>query len=97
MMYPLSQEKNGRKLYDNKEISSDGIRVLIIPPYIEYKGNDNMGDEKTVPKNPQEDISGAKWVSKEDEDIYAMSAVSYYFAESLEKSINMPVGILTSA
>ena len=94
MMYPLSQEKDGRKLYDKKEVSSDGIRVLIIPGYIEYKGNDNMGDEKTVPKNPQEDISGAKWVSKEDEDIYAMSAVSYYFAESLEKSINMPVGIL---
>ncbi len=94
MMYPLSQEKDGRKLYDKKEVLSDGIRVLIIPSYIEYKGNDNMGDEKTVPKNPQEDISGAKWVSKEDEDIYAMSAVSYYFAENLEKNINMPVGIL---
>ena len=94
MMYPLSQEKDGVELYKNKGISSDGIRALIIPPYIKYKDNDNTGDEKTVPKNPQEDISGAKWVSKENEDIYAMSAVSYYFAENLEKSINMPVGIL---
>ncbi len=51
MMYPLSQEKYGSKSFDNKEKLSEGIRVLTIPDYISYNGNDNKGTEKTVPKN----------------------------------------------
>ena len=54
MQYPLAQEKNGVKMYENREKLGDDIRVLLVPAVNEYKGSTAL-----VPCAPQSDIVGA--------------------------------------
>ncbi len=89
MQYDLVQEKNGAKMYANREKLGDDIRVLLVPPVNEYKGSTAL-----VPCDPQTDIVGASWVTGDDEKAYTMSAVAYYFAKEMTEELGMPVGIL---
>lgn len=89
MQYPLAQEKNGVKMYENREKLGDDIRVLLVPAVNEYKGSTAL-----VPFAPQSDIVGASWVTGENARIYEMSAVAYYFAKEMTADLDMPVGIL---
>ncbi|MBR5233910.1 MAG: hypothetical protein IKW03_06840 [Clostridia bacterium] len=89
MQYPLSQEKNGTKMFENKEKLGDSIRVLLVPGVNEYKGSTEL-----VPCDPQTDIAGACWVTGNDEAFYSVSAVAYYFAKEMTAELDMPVGIM---
>lgn len=89
MQYPLSQEKNGAELFAKNEKLGDDIRVLLVPPVNEYKGSTAL-----VPCEPQADIVGAVWVTGNNERIYEMSAVAYYFAKEMTEYLGMPVGVL---
>lgn len=89
MQYPLAQEKNGVKMYENREKLGDDIRVLLVPAVNEYKGSTAL-----VPCDPQSDIVGASWVTGDNARIYEMSAVAYYFAKEMTEKLSMPVGIL---
>lgn len=89
MQYPLAQEKLGSVMYENREKLSEWLRVLLVPAVPEYKGSTAL-----VPCEPQQDISGAEWVTGEDESIYVMSAVAYFFAADMMEETDMPVGIL---
>ncbi|MBQ7962028.1 MAG: hypothetical protein IJ289_05455, partial [Clostridia bacterium] len=89
MQYPLLQEKNGAELYKNHEKLGTDIRVLLVPAINEYKGSTAL-----VPCDPQTDIVGASWVTGDDEAVYSMSAVAYYFAKEMTEKLSMPVGIL---
>lgn len=88
MQYPLAQAKGGKELYERDEDLSKNIRVLITPFYAELDGT------KDIPSSPLKDIPNSKWVTGEYSDIYAMSAVAYYFADKLQKELDVPVGIL---
>lgn len=92
MQYPLSQAKSAAENFKNGAKLSKWIRVLLVPPYPEYKGSDSL-----VPLEPQDDITDAQWVNGENPAIYSMSAVGYFFAEELLQSLGMPVGILNSS
>lgn len=92
MMYPLAQAKHGRDMFASGEKLSKNLRVMLIPDYPEYKGSKEL-----LPVDPQQDIIGAKWITGEDPAVYSMSAVAYYFANEMEKELDMPVGILNVA
>lgn len=92
MMYSLSQDKDGREMFAKQQPLNKNIRVLLIPDYPEYKGSKEL-----LPADPQTDIIGSKWVTGENNQVYLMSAVAYYFAEEIQKEIDMPVGILNVA
>lgn len=89
MMYPLSQDSEGSKMFAQSKPLSRNIRVLLIPDYPEYKGSKEL-----LPADPQADINGSEWVTGENGKVYSMSAVAYYFAAEIQKEIDMPIGIL---
>lgn len=89
MQYPLSQEKTGLEMYNNKQTLGEWLRVLLVPAIPEYKGSTAL-----VPSIPQDDIPGACWVTGNDMNIYNVSAVAYYFAAEMTEKLNMPIGIL---
>lgn len=92
MQYPLLQSVTGKEMYNSNKRLSPWLRVLLVPAYPEYKGVTNL-----VPSEPQKDITDAVWVNGENESIYSMSAVAYFFAEKLMQDLDMPVGILNSS
>ncbi len=55
------------------------------------------GDFEYCPDEVQSDIEGAYWISGDNPGFSAVSAVAYYFASNLRKSLDMPVGILNTA
>lgn len=89
MQYPLAQEKTGVEMYKNKEKLGDWLRVLHVPAVTEYKGSTEL-----VPADPQKDIAGAVWTTGDDEYVYNMSAVAYFFAKELNAELDVPVGVL---
>ncbi len=94
MMYPLNQALKGVDMWQNQEKLSPWLRVLLVPGYPEYKGQNSLS---LLPLEAQDDITDAKWVTGEDMAVYEISAVAYFFAEQLMENIKMPVGILNSS
>ncbi len=89
MQYPLAQAKYGRDLYNAKAKLNKWLRVLYVPDIPAYKGSKEL-----VPVDPQREIPGAFWLNGENEAVYSMSAVAYYFAEKLKENLDVPVGII---
>ncbi len=92
MQYPLSQSRTGKEMFENSRTLSKWLRVLLVPSYPEYNGSTSA-----VPALAQKDISDAIWVNGENTAVYNMSAVAYFFAQSLMEKLDMPVGILNSS
>ena len=91
MMYPLIQSEKGMEMFNNNQLMSEWLRVLIEPAYPTYNGTNE------IPVDPQNDIESAKWYCGNQPEAYSMSAVTYFFAEELMKELDMPVGILNSS
>ena len=94
MMYPLSQSITGVEMWQNKTKLSKYLRALMVPGYPEYKNETAL---TLLPRDEQDDITDAVWVTGENEYIYNISAVAYFFAEKLMEKLDMPVGILNSS
>ncbi|MBR6531882.1 MAG: hypothetical protein IKT61_05215 [Clostridia bacterium] len=92
MQYPLAQAKYGREDYENGKRFSKWLRVLMVPPYV-----NSYTQIGFVPDEPMQDIEGALWVDGQNEFIYNMSAVAFYFADEMLRELNMPVGILNAS
>lgn len=92
MQYPLIQTKTGKEMLEKSENPSKWLRVLLVPPYPQYKNSTEL-----IPAQPMDDIIDAEWVTGENVEIYNMSAVAYFFAEALMNRLDMPVGILNSS
>ncbi len=92
MSFNLGQEATGEKMKQNGQKLSKWLRVLTMPSNPKY--NDSA---TSTPLNPLNEIAGAVWLSGESSDVYSMSAIAYFFADSLMDKINMPVGILNSS
>ncbi len=92
MQYPLAQAKYGYDSYVNGERFSEWLRVFMVPPYV-----NSYTEIGFVPDEPQKDIDGAVWVDGQNEFIYNMSAVAFYFAEEMLTELQMPVGIINAA
>ncbi|SFZ92016.1 sialate O-acetylesterase [Flaviramulus basaltis] len=48
-------------------------------------------------KEPQEDIEAVTWKEVNQDNILQFSAVAYFFAEELNKTYNVPIGIINSS
>ena len=92
MAYTLKQETTGSEMYAAGKKLSKWLRALIVPGTPKYNGSADA-----TPVDPQNDIVGAKWVDGENEKIYSISAVAYFFADTLRKKIDMTVGIMHNA
>ncbi len=94
MMFPLNQSLTGVGMWQNQQKLSPWLRVLLVPGYPEYKGENAL---TLLPLEKQDDITDAQWVTGENMYVYNISAVAYFFAEQLMKKLDMPVGILNSS
>ena len=92
MQYPLSQDKDGAKLFEEKTKLDPMLRVMLVPALTKYKGS-----LTEIPYEPQNNIEEVKWVTGENYAVYEISAVAYWFADNLRKELDMPVGIINSA
>ena len=92
MQYPLSQAKGGYDDWMNGKKHSKWLRVLMVPPYV-----NSYSEIGFVPDVPQKEIAGAQWVDGQNEFIYNMSAVAFYFASEMMQELDVPVGILNAA
>lgn len=92
MQYPLAQDKHGFTDYTNATKYSKWLRVLMVPPYV-----NSYTQIGFVPDEPLKDIEGAMWIDGQDDFVYNMSAVAFYFADEMLSELNMPVGILNAA
>ncbi len=90
MQYPLSQAKGGADMFKNSQKLSKWLRVLHMPGYCNNNESDTFAD-------PQQDVVGAVWTTGENEYVYNMSAVAYYFAAQMMEDLDMPVGILNAS
>lgn len=86
MQYGFSQSDT----YNQNSQRSEWLRFLYIEPYPTYNG---VQDE--FPLDPMKDIEAGncRWVRGTD-NIGAVSAVSFFFAQELQKKLDMPVGVL---
>ncbi|MBR3836211.1 MAG: hypothetical protein IKJ69_05445 [Clostridia bacterium] len=92
MQYPLGQDKQGAEDFVNGKKYSKWLRVLMVPPYV-----NSYGEIGFVPDEPQKDIAGAMWIDGQNDFIYNMSAVAFYFADEMLNELNMPIGILNAS
>ncbi len=92
MQYSLAQAKGGFDDYMNGTKYSKWLRVFMVPPYV-----NSYTQIGFVPDEPMKDIAGAEWIDGQNDFIYNMSAVAFYFASEMLEELDMPVGILNAA
>lgn len=57
---------------------------------------DENGWSRQYSKKPQEDCKG-QWLLNNPQNIASVSATAYYFAKHLQKTLNIPIGIVVSS
>lgn len=92
MLLTLEQSIEGREMKANGIQGSRWIRFLSAPIYPEYNGN-----SENVPLNPQCDLKGCKWIAGDELSVYNLSAIAYFFAAKLQKSLDVPIGVIDTS
>lgn len=85
MMFPLAGALTAREDFAAGVKQSKWIRAMLSEAY----APDNINHV-----DPREDITDANWVTGEEQLIYSVSAVAFFFAEELLEELDMPIGIL---
>ena len=92
MDFPLGQSETGSIMQRDGQKGSPWLRFYQAPPYVRYNG-----DTELFPADPQRDIDGGVWLTGESDAVYGVSAVAFFFAQKLQKELDMPVGVLQSS
>ncbi len=92
MQMGLGATETGIGMQSNGETFSRWLRFLTVPSYVEYEG-----DTERFPLNPQRDVPGCFWVRGDNGQVFGVSAVSVLFAQQLQQTLDMPVGVLCTA
>ncbi len=92
MAMPLIGTVEGKEMQNNGEKASKWIRFLQLPDLPVYDGS-----SENIPAFPLDDVEGSCWFNGESGSIYGFSAVAFFFAEELFKSLDMPLGVIQSA
>lgn len=92
MQLSLGACETGFEMLENGETGSRWLRFLQIPSFIAYEG-----DTDRFPLDPQQDVPGSFWVRGDDSGAFDVSAVSFLFAQKLQQTLDMPVGVLCTS
>ena len=92
MQMNLGGCETGIQMQQNGETGSRWLRFLQVPGYVEY-----AGDTERFPLDAQRDIPGSLWVRGDESASFGVSAVSFLFAQKLQQTLDMPVGVLCTA
>lgn len=92
MQIELRWSVTGREMLENGKRGSKNVRYFYSAPNPEYNGDTN-----NLPYEPQTEIPGCCWFDGTDERIFNISATGYFFAEKLQKELDMPVGFLSGS
>lgn len=90
--YPLGQSETGAAMMADGAHGSYWLRFFYVPTFVKYHG-----DESLFPLDPQRDLEGGMWLSGDHPAVYGVSAVAFFFAQKLQKELDMPVGVLQSS
>ena len=90
MQYALASTPEGIAMQKEGTAGSPDVRVLYCPSPV---SEDGVWRTEYL---PQTDVPGCFWFTANASAVYGMSAVAYFFAEKLQKSLDMPVGILNA-
>ena len=92
MQIELRHSVTGRQMLADGTRGSKNVRYFYSAPNPVYKGSaDNL------PFEPQTEIEGCCWFDGTDDRIFNISGVGYFFAEKLQKELDMPVGLLSGS
>ena len=89
MQMPLGGTETGMRMQAAGETCSRDLRFLYVQPYVEYKG-----DAERFPVDPQRDVPGSYWLRGDEPTVFGVSAVAVLFAQKLQQTLDMPVGVL---
>ena len=92
MAYPLFESAKGKQMFTAGETCNPDIHVLNVPSFVEYEG-----DTERFPDEEQRGVPGATWYKGDSYSVWSLSAVAYFFADSLQKQLDMPVGMINCA
>lgn len=89
MALSLAGDLKGAEMKKEGKLFGDWLRFLQTPV--------NPEDYGSAPLYSQTDIPGCKWVKGSEVDVYNSSAAAFYFAQRLQKTLNMPVGVIQAS
>ena len=90
MQWILISTAEGYDMAVNNKRGSSAIRMMYAPHNGTYKGDVNK-----TPAYPMDDYeSKAMWYKGDDVSVFSMTAIGYFFAEDMLKTLNVPIGIL---
>ena len=92
MDYPLGQSDTGKQMQESGATASRWLRFYRAPTYPHYKGSQDL-----YPVDAQRDIEGGLWYDGTSSQIYSTSAVAFFFAQKMQRSLDMPFGVLQSS
>ncbi|MBQ7542501.1 MAG: hypothetical protein IJT44_09455 [Clostridia bacterium] len=92
MQMHLGATETGIQMQAGGQTCSSALRFLQEPPLVEFGG-----DTERFPDDPQRDVPGSVWVRGDDPSVFGVSAVSVLFAQQLQKTLDMPVGVLSAS
>ena len=92
MQLEMRYSVTGREMLKSGETGSKNVRYFYSEPNPVYNG-----DANNLPYNPQKEIPGCCWFDGTDSRIFNISGVGFFFAEKLQKELDMPVGLLSGS
>lgn len=92
MQLEMRYSVTGREMLQNGTLGSKNVRYFYSAPNPVYNGNAN-----NLPYSPQTEIPGCCWFDGTDKRIFNISGIGFFFAEKLQKELDMPVGLLSGS
>ena len=92
MQMGLGSTVTGQEMRETGTRGSEWLRLMYVPAQPTYKGDINL-----VPADPQREIPGCYWMDGTSDAIFGVSAVAFFFGDNLQKSLDMPVGVLCTS
>ena len=92
MQLEMRYSVTGKEMLQNGTRGSKNVRYFYSAPNPVYNG-----DANNLPYYPQTEIPGCCWFDGTDERIFNISGIGFFFAEKLQKDLDMPVGLLSGS
>ncbi|MCK5823896.1 MAG: hypothetical protein KAG96_00645 [Ichthyobacteriaceae bacterium] len=95
MHLDMSRTLNGKE--NAKKADNTNIRIMYFQPTFPTGANGVHTDEEIVKINNNKYFNYKGWNKVDSVSVKNFSAVAYYFAEKLQKNLNVPIGIIHNA